>query len=218
MNFMDKNKQVVLIFFSVAVLIIVGILIFQTINDSSNTVLLTEGGGLVPSESSLAQQDHAHTAPKDDTDNQEDQIIKIYIVGEVHCPGVVELKYGSRLEDAVEAAGGLTPEADIYRINLALKVQDEGMYVIPKIGEETQTISGTADILLPGQKEDGKININTASLSTLETLPGIGAVKAQRIISYREENGPFQSIEDIKNVSGIGEKTYEGLKDLIIAQ
>jgi len=119
---------------------------------------------------------------------------------------------GDRIEDAIRLAGGALPDADLARINLAMRVQDEGMYYVPAVGEEI-----TEEPLVSGgeQNTKGKVNINKADQAQLETLPGIGPAKAQKIIEYREKHGGFKSIEEIMNVSGIGEKTYEGLKDLI---
>ena len=144
---------------------------------------------------------------------EEEKYIKVYVIGQVKRPGVIEIAEGSRLLDAIDAAGGFLDDADDKQINLAMKVKDEGMYVIPKIGEQpsNNAVSCIASI----EEDKGKVNINTANEHDLETLPGIGPTKAKRIFDYREQNGPFKVIEDIKNVSGIGEKTFEGLKDFI---
>ncbi len=154
--------------------------------------------------------------------NKLPQKIKVYVTGQVKNPGVIEVDEGSRLIDVIELAGGVLENADLNRINLAAKVKDEGMYYIPEIGEEIHghNIYDTAGNDPSGlSSESGqKININTADEATLDTLPGIGPSKARRIIEYRNQNGPFQSIEEIKNVSGIGDKTFEQLKDLIAVE
>lgn len=139
--------------------------------------------------------------------------IKIYITGQVKSPGVVEIEEGCRLIDAIQLAGGLTDEADSQRINLAMKVEDEGMYIIPKIGEEIEEGS----LLEAGNmsQDRSKVNINRASVDQLQTLHGIGPAKANAIIEYRESQGTFKDIEDIKKVTGIGAKTFERLKDSI---
>jgi competence protein ComEA len=118
------------------------------------------------------------------------------------------------LEDAIEIAGGALPDADLNRVNLAMKVKDEGMYHVPAVGEEISDDS-SAMIANGETNSDAKVNINEADQAQLETLNGIGPAKAQKIIKYREESGGFQAIEEIMNVSGIGEKTFEGLKDQI---
>lgn len=151
----------------------------------------------------------------DQVETQEKQIIMVHISGEVFNPGLVKLFSGDRVIDAVELAGGLKKEADLDRINLAKKLDDEEKIYIPKIGEEINT----ADLNISTESADisndsSKVNINTCSQSELESLPGIGQVIAGRIIDYRKSN-PFKKIEDIKNVSGIGDKKFEGIRDLI---
>jgi len=139
--------------------------------------------------------------------------VGVYVVGAVLNPGVYFLPQGSRVEDALEAAGGSTEEADLAWVNLAKRVYDEEQIYVPRLGEENPPLpppSGSS-----GGQAGGKININTASAAELETLPGIGPVLAQRVVDYREANGPFAAIEDIKNVRGIGEATFEEIKELI---
>ena len=150
--------------------------------------------------------------------------ITIFISGEVKSPGVVELYSEDRLMDGVKKCGGVTDEADMNRINLAMKISDEGHYIIPKIGEEIEnvkdkeTVNQTQNLndnKSEQNKENNKININNASLIELDSLPGVGEVTAQKIIDYREENTKFKSIEEIKNVKGIGENKFNNLKDYI---
>ncbi|MFQ6001829.1 MAG: helix-hairpin-helix domain-containing protein [Anaerolineae bacterium] len=136
--------------------------------------------------------------------------IGVYVVGAVRNPGVYFLPPGSRVTDALEAAGGPTDEADLARVNLAKRVYDEEQIYVPQVGEENPPLP-----LSTGGQAGGKININTATAAELETLPGIGPVLAQRIVDYRETNGPFAAIEDIKNVRGIGEVTFADIEDLI---
>ncbi|CEN79630.1 helix-hairpin-helix domain-containing protein [Paraclostridium sordellii] len=152
--------------------------------------------------------------------------ITIFISGEVKSPGVVELYSEDRLMDGVKKCGGVTDEADMNRINLAMKISDEGHYIIPKIGEEIENVKDKGketvnqtqnlnDNKSEQNKENNKININNASLLELDSLPGVGEVTAQKIIDYREENTKFKSIEEIKNVKGIGENKFNNLKDYI---
>ena len=149
----------------------------------------------------------------DTTDIEEETII---ISGQVYNPGLVELKSGSRVKDAVDLAGGLKKEADIDRINLAKKLVDEEKIYVPKRGEEIDLeISLNSESLT--SNSNSKININTCSKEQLMELPGIGEVTASKIIDYRSAN-QFKSIEDIMNVSGIGTKKYEDLKDYIIVK
>jgi len=141
--------------------------------------------------------------------------IKVHIAGQVKYPGVINVLENSRLSEVVELAGGLLEDADLLRINLALRVKDEGKYIIPKIGEELPIPMIIEPINTQTQSADGIININSADMNLLETLPGIGPARAQGIVEHRERHGRFESIEEIKNVSGIGDKIFEGLKDYI---
>ena len=139
-------------------------------------------------------------------------------------PAVYTLQEGDRLEDAVDAAGGATMNADLSAVNLALRVADEGYYYIPKLGELPPPAAlppfspGGWEFsggLPAGESSAGLINLNTANLGSLITLPGIGGVRAQSIIDYREQNGPFKSVFDVTRVPGIGKTTYEKMRDLV---
>jgi competence protein ComEA len=142
--------------------------------------------------------------------------IRVYVSGAVHQPAVYELPPGSIVQDALDAAGGPAPDADLDRINLALELRDQQQVHVPRQGERDPPppISG-------GEQEDqgtvpeGPININTATTAELQVLPRIGPVTAQDIVDYREANGPFETIEEIQDVPGIGPATFEGIKDLI---
>ena len=141
--------------------------------------------------------------------------IRVYVSGAVQSPAVYELPHGSIIQDAVDAAGGPATDADLDAINLALELQDQQHVHLPRAGEANPppVISGGAS--RSGKTTGHLIHINTATAAELETLPGVGEVTAQRIIDYRESNGPFETIEDIQNVSGIGPKTFEGFRDMI---
>jgi competence protein ComEA len=146
--------------------------------------------------------------------------LRVYVSGAVAHPDVYELPYDSIVKDAIEAAGGPTGEADLDRINMARRVHDEEQIYVPRKGEESLPVSPPSGPSLPSPSSQGggKVNINTATAEELSTLPGIGPTKAQSIIDYRTTNGPFQSIEDIKKVRGIGDATFEKLKDKITVQ
>lgn len=152
----------------------------------------------------------------EDDEVEEAVMIMVHISGQVYKPGIVEIDLGKRLIDAINIAGGLKKEADSDRINLAKKLIDEEKIYIPKVGEELNSdiidIQISSDII--SSTSSGKININKCSKGELESLPGIGEVLAARIIDFRNSN-PFKTIEELKDVSGIGDKKYEGLKDLI---
>jgi len=144
-----------------------------------------------------------------------EQPIVVQIAGAVPRPGVYALAQGSRVQDAISAAGGFLAEADKTGINLARALEDGELLEIPYT-EGASPVLGTP---LPASTESASsaelININTASLAELDSLPGIGPTTAQKIIDYREQSGPFLAKEDIINVSGIGPGTYERIKDLI---
>lgn len=157
--------------------------------------------------------------------------ITVYISGQVAKEGVVTLSSDKRLADAVEKLGGLTKNADTNNINLAMKLEDEKHYIIPKEGEAVQNNSDSTQVTsnkdnnnqannssnnaTQSDSQGSKININTADLKQLDDIPGVGEATANKILSYRDENGEFKSIEEIKNVNGIGDKKFENMKDLI---
>lgn len=142
---------------------------------------------------------------------EEETTYIVDIKGEINRPGVYEVNTTSRVNDVIQLAGGFTDEADQNFVNLAQKVQDEMVIIIPKIGEEHQILSGSSNMTI----DDSRVNINQASKEELETLPGIGPAKAQAILDFREENGSFKEVEDLLQVNGIGEKTLENLIEYI---
>jgi len=154
----------------------------------------------------------AATAAPETTAAADEQVnrIKVYITGAVVNPGVYELDDGSRVEDVLIMAGGPAEGADMLRVNLAARLKDEQQIIVSKEGEIIDKM------FLEEQTNDSRININTADESRLMELPGVGQVTAGNIIAYRTEYGAFKSIEDIKNVTRIGDKTFERLKDLIM--
>lgn len=154
---------------------------------------------------------------EDSNQTQANETIKVHIAGEINKEGVYEVNNGDRLDDLVKRAGGLTKDANSKKINLAMKLEDQMKIYIPSIYDFEDEPSATNENLLILDKpstEIEKININKASKEELMTLPNIGEKRAEAIIEYRE-NTPFKKIEDIKNVTGIGEKFYQSLRDLI---
>ena len=137
----------------------------------------------------------------------------VHITGAVPRPGVYALPMGARVQDGVSAAGGFLAEAEKSQINLAALLEDGEKLDIPYIEGASPVLATPGPTVVAATTE--LININTASLAELDTLPGIGPTTAQKIIDYREQNGPFISTEDIINVSGIGSVSYERFKDLI---
>ncbi|CEW60782.1 competence protein [Streptococcus pneumoniae] len=144
----------------------------------------------------------------------EQDLITVDVKGAVKSPGIYDLPVGSRVNDAVQKAGGLTEQADSKSLNLAQKVSDEALVYVPTKGEEAvsqQTGLGTASSI----SKEKKVNLNKASLEELKQVKGLGGKRAQDIIDHREANGKFKSVDELKKVSGIGGKTIEKLKDYV---
>jgi len=187
-------------------LIIIGILL----------IIISFGLGILVGKTFFAKQVHPHPDDIVVSGIEPKPIkIKVYVTGEVKHPDVYELDTDSIVKDAIEKAGGTTEKADLIAINLAKRLSDGEQVIVPS--KEQTAVNGTGNAQISGSNsaKSGKININTASKEELMNLPGIGDVKAQAIIDYRTKNGPFKDIHEIVNVSGIGEKTFEKIKDLI---
>jgi competence protein ComEA len=145
-------------------------------------------------------------------------LVRVYVAGAVSHPDVYWLDSGSIVKDAVAAAGGASHDADLNRINLAQELYDQQQIYVPRQGETNPPPPVTDGETVSSTENDspvGIVNINTATLEELDSLSGIGPALGQRIIDYREANGPFASIEEIMLVSGIGEACFEKIKDRI---
>ncbi len=136
--------------------------------------------------------------------------VRVSVRGAVIAPGIYLLPPGSIVQDALQAAGGILPQADTSRLNLAAQLSDGQEFRVPLFSPTPAP--GTPLSTPPG---GGKINLNTATLAELESLPGIGPVLAQRIVDYRETHGPFQSVEDLRNVDGVGPSLLNKIRDLV---
>ena len=146
------------------------------------------------------------------------QPVVIDIRGAVSAPGVYELAPGARMQDAIGAAGGLSPTADLSTVNLARRIRDEEVVTIlhlpqPGSSPEAAPTDGPEDP--PPADASVRININTATIAELDVLPDVGAVTAERIVRFREENGPYRSIDDLIHVDGISNRTIDGFRDQI---
>lgn len=184
---------------------------------------IIESDTLTESENVVKEANNEQTAESIDTDDS--QPFVVYVTGEVNNPGVFELKETERVIDAIDAAGGYTEKAGINYLNLASPITDGQMIYVPSIEEiENGNITNlTLEATGTGQYSEsgtngGLININAATKEELMTLPGIGESKADKIISYREENGKFSSPEGIMEISGIKEGLYNKIKDSICAK
>ena len=154
------------------------------------------------------------TEKEEKDESVEQDLITVDVKGAVKSPGIYDLPVGSRVNDAVQKAGGLTEQADSKSLNLAQKVSDEALVYVPTKGEEVasqQTGSGTDS----STSKAKKVNLNKASLEELKQVKGLGGKRAQDIIDHRESNGKFKSVDELKKVSGIGAKTIEKLKDYV---
>jgi len=144
----------------------------------------------------------------------EQDLITVDVKGAVKAPGIYDLPVGSRVNDAVQKAGGLTADqADSKSLNLAQKVSDEALVYVPTKGEEASQQSGSG--ATSSTSKEKKVNLNKASLEELKQVKGLGGKRAQDIIDHRETNGKFKSVDELKKVSGIGAKTIEKLKDYV---
>lgn len=159
---------------------------------------------------------------KENVENKQEEMIVIHIAGEVKKPGIIKIKEGARIADIIEAAGGLTQKANITNINLAYIIEDGQKITIPSKDEKEErenitTENGEGIINEERGTSAGKqiVNINKATKEQLCELQGIGESTADKIITYRKENGNFKQVEDIKNVPGIGDAKYENIKDKI---
>lgn len=143
--------------------------------------------------------------------------IFVDIKGQINQPGVYQLDDNLLINDAIKIAGGATADADLNQINLAQKLQDEMVIYIPKAGEENpnqSAINNSADST--NSQSNSKININSADLSQLQDLNGVGEKKAAMIIEYRNQNGKFKSVDDLANIKGFGTKTIDNLREQVI--
>ena len=141
-----------------------------------------------------------------DSVSQRENTVMVHVVGAVAEPGVVSLPESSRVQDALALAGGALEDADLRSVNLARAVFDGEQIVVPRRGDPFESSPGAS----------GLISLSQADQASLETLPRIGPATAERIIAWRESNGPFRSVEDLLAISGIGPATLEGLADLVV--
>ncbi|HEM3684326.1 TPA: helix-hairpin-helix domain-containing protein [Streptococcus suis] len=151
--------------------------------------------------------------------SKESSQLVVDVKGAVAKPGLYTLAAGARVNDAVEAAGGLTSQADPKSINLAQKLSDEVVvYVASKDENISVVASTTASSAMSQEGNESKVNLNTATEADLQTISGIGAKRAADIITYREANGGFKSVDDLNNVSGIGDKTMESIRPYVTVE
>lgn len=234
-----KNKKIIVIAICIIILIGIGAYLYLSNNqyENFNSIKTLEEmeNGMQKNQIDKENQNNMNENVSENLENtnnneiQEETKIAIHITGEVKKKGILYLDKGARIVDAIEAAGGATKNASLDQVNLAYILEDGQKIYIPNKNEKIETgayiiTNSGQNVLIEEGKESttteknakgvsGKVNINTANQTELETLQGIGPALAQRIIEYRQENGKFQTIEDIQNVKGIGDSKYSNIKD-----
>ena len=216
-----KNKKIIGLVIITIIIFIVSIFLYkQKSSNSFKEEYMTE----IFEEESNDNMEYTETLEEDTTIINEDSIdrnkIIVEIKGEVAKPDVYQLEEGSIIKDLIDMAGGVTEEADLSRINRAEELLNHELIIIGNINDETESsvVQNNSTYSSNGNNSDKVstlININTADLEQLKEITGIGNIKAQSIIDYREANGGFKSLEELKNVDGIGDKTFEKIKEQI---
>lgn len=216
-----KNKKIIGLAIITIIIFIVSIFLYkQKSSNAFKEEYMTE----IFEEESNDNMEYTETLEEDTSIINEDSIdrnkIIVEIKGEVAKPDVYQLEEGSIIKDLIDMAGGVTEEADLSRINRAEELLNHELIIIGNINDETESsvVQNSSTSSSNGNNSDKGstlININTADLEQLKEITGIGNIKAQCIIDYREANGGFKSLEELKNVDGIGDKTFEKIKDQI---
>jgi competence protein ComEA len=179
---------------------------------------LVSGGGAAEPVAELTPTSGAAVTPGSPAPTAAASVV-IHVLGQVKRPGVYELSVGARAIDAIGAAGGFTAGADQSALNLAQVLVDGQQVLVPRPGEAPPASAAGAGAPASGTPAPGaEVDLNTATLEQLETLPRVGPAMAQRIIDWRTQNGGFSSVDDLNNVSGIGDKTFAELKDLVVVR
>ena len=217
LNKIDAKKLKLLI---VVPVLLLAAVVYSFVKGGDADIVELDGSGV----SSAASADAAETVNRDGNSGSVSEsgdkaaVSHIYVdvSGAVRCPDVVKIPAGSRVFEAVDAAGGRNEDADTRSINLAAVCEDGQKIYIPARGEEEEgIICDVSGAEKSKSADNGKVNINSADSQQLQTLSGIGPSMASRIIEYREANGRFAAVEDLKKVSGIGEKTFAKFADKI---
>ena len=216
-----KNKKITGLVIITIIIFIVSIFLYK---QKSSNAFKEEYMMEIFEEESNDNMEYTETLEEDTTTINEDSIdrnkIIVEIKGEVAKPDVYQLEEGSIIKDLIDMAGGVTEEADLSRINRAEELLNHELIIIGNINDETESsvVQNNSTYSSNGNNSDKGstlININTADLEQLKGITGIGNIKAQSIIDYREANGGFKSLEELKNVDGIGDKTFEKIKEQI---
>ena len=228
---MSKNKKILVIIICIVCLIGIGILLWMSkdLYHNADSIDVLEAMEEEIGENNTNNANQVEQENLDVNEIEETEKIAIHITGEVKKKGILYLDKGSRIADAIEAAGGATKNANLDQVNLAYILEDgqkiyipnknekleAGAYIIANSGNNVVVEEGKSNSNTSTKGVDEKVNINSANQTELETLPGIGPSLAQRIIEYRESNGNFEKIEDVQNVKGIGDSKYSNIKEKI---
>ena len=199
---MNKEKKIKLaITIAIGIIVIIGIIkIVDIYYEKNNT-------------EKISMSNFIENETEDEKGNTK---IKVYITGEVKNQGVIELEEGDRIADAIEKAGGQTEQASLKNVNLAYQLEDGQKIYIPNVNDnETEIIDDGASGVVDDTTNQTVVNINKADETELQSLNGIGESLATSIVQYRKENGKFETIEDLKNVPGIGESKFSNIKEKI---
>ncbi|KXA08911.1 helix-hairpin-helix domain-containing protein [Finegoldia magna] len=209
MNFNFSKDKIII---GIAIIALAGFGYYKSSSDSLNS-------NQIQSIVDTKQTDNINNQSEVENKENEDNSSKMcQIDGCVNKPGVYSFKKDDRIKDIIDLAGGFTKDADTKSVNLAMKLKDEMKIFIPSKNEisklQNHNTENSQIVTLKDNNSTNLVNINTADSNKLQTLPGIGPSKAKKIIEFREKN-QFKKIEELKNVDGIGEKTFESLKSLI---
>lgn len=198
--FKKENNKKIIVYILIGIVVVIGAIKLIDIYYQNNNEKITIQNVLTT---------------EDEPEKIENETIKVYVTGEVKNQGVIELEQGSRIVDAIEKAGGQTEEANLKNVNLAYELEDGQKIYIPNKSEENTNEITDDGVTGIDSKENDTININKADEKELQELNGIGESLASSIIKYREDNGKFKNIEDLKNVPGIGESKFSNIKEKI---
>lgn len=205
----------------VAVVVVVAIALFATrtllarTQSAPHPIGTTVGAITGPATSTATSRGSRTPSGGSSAAASESGTIEVHVLGQVRNPGVVTVPAGARVLDVVQAAGGLRSSADLTQVNLARKVQDGEQIVVPTPGEHPTTAAAAPTAGGSSGAATGPIDLNAADAAALDALPGVGPVLAQRIVQYRNDNGPFKSVDQLDEVSGIGAKLLDQLRPLV---
>ena len=213
-NVLEKIKQYKLaLVIALIGVVIAGFMMLQREQKQENNIqqLMEQ-----TSYSSSSKTEKSKQRSENDQGDKNEGMVTVDVKGAVKKPGVYQLKSSSRVHDALLKAGGMTDEADLKSINQDQKLVDEAVVYVAKVGENVVDVTtNTSASTATSQAKAGLVNLNTATEADFQTISGIGQKRAQDIIAYREANGKFKSVDDLKNVTGIGAKTLEKLKEYV---